>query len=242
MKPSFENIMAVELKREIAERYFGFRKMIEEDKLDLMQKMHYQLSVLEKRISFELIRIYILLQDDGLIQHFMELTGWGEERLFYEPYITESETIRKKVFKDIKVRGLTQAGRFKNLAFDTYERLVEHVGHYRANLEEIETIRATINEEIKLFYRKNDIGNIMGFLRSMDSTGGSEDSMGISPTAGSTGAFEDKMRLTEPPPIDPELIGIPPLIPLPNISKELKKLIDKAFKLHGEKILADLPK
>lgn len=239
MKPGFEDIMAVELKREIAQRYFGFRKMIEEDELDLMQKMKHQISILEKRIGFELIRIYILLGDDGLIQHFMELTGW-EERLFYEPYITESETIRKKVFKNIKVRGLTQGGRFKNLVFDTYERLVEHVGHYRANFEEIETIRATINEEIKLFYRKNDIGNIMGFLRSMDSTGGSENSMGISPAAGSTGAFEDKMRLTEPPPIDPELINIPPLIPLPNFSKELKKLADKAFKLHGEKILADL--
>ena len=241
MKPSFEDIMAVELKREIAQRYFGFRKMIEEDKLDLMEKMKHQLSILEKRISFELIRIYILLKDDVLIQHFMELTGW-EERLFYEPYITESETIRKKVFKGIKIRGLTRGGRFKNLVFDAYERLVEHVGHYRENLEEIEISREIINEEIDLFYRENDIGNIMGFLRSMDATGGNEDSMGISPTAGSTDSLEQKMRLEEPPPIDPELIAIPPLIPLPNISRELKNLADKAFKLHGEKILADLAK
>ena len=241
MKPSFEDIMAIELKKEIAERYFGFRKMIEEDKFDLMQKMKYQISILEKRISFELIRIYILLKDDGLIQHFMELTGW-EERLFYEPYITESETIRKKVFKGIKIRGLTQGGRFKNLVFDTYERLVEHVEHYRGDFEEIETIRETINEEIKLFYRKNDIGNIMGFLRSMDSTGENEDTMGINPATGSAGTFENKMRIQEPPPIDPELISIPPLIPLPNISQDFKKLVDKAFKMHGKKILADLPK
>ena len=239
MKPGFEDIMAVELKREIAQRYFGFRKMIEEDKLDLMQKMKYQLSILEKRISFELIRIYILLKDDVLIQHFMDLTGW-EERLFYEPYITESETIRVKVFKGIKIRGLTRGGRFKNLVFDAYERLVGHVEHYRENLEEIELSREIINEEIELFYRKNDIGNIMGFLRAMDSTGGSEDSMGINPSAGSTDTFEHKMRVEEPPPIDPELIAIPPLIPLPNISREFKKLVDKAFKLHGGKILADL--
>jgi hypothetical protein len=239
MKPSFEDIMAVELKKEIAERYFGFRKMIEEDKLDLTQKMKYQLTILEKRISFELIRIYILLKDDGLIQHFMELTGW-EERLFYEPYITESETIRKKVFQGVKISGLTRGGRFKNLVFDTYERLVEHVEHYREHLEEIETCRETINAEIELFYRKNDIGNIMGFLRSMDSIGNHEDSMGINPAVGSAGTLERKMRIEETPPLDPELIDIPPLIPLPNISKELKKLVDKAFKLHGEKILTDL--
>ena len=241
MKTNFEDILAVELKREIAERYFGFRKMIEEDTLDLTEKIKFQLSILEKRISYELVRIYILLKDDRLIHEFMELTGW-EEKLFYEPYITESETIRKKVFKGIKIRGLTQGGRFKNLVFDAYERLVEHVEHYRENREELETARETISEEIKLFYRKNDIGNIMGFLRSIDSNGGSEGSMGIKPDAGSKSTLENKMQIKEPPPIDSDLIDIPPLMPLPNISKELKKLVDKAFKLHGGKILSDLPK
>ena len=239
MKPGFEDIMAVELKREIAQRYFGFRKMIEEDTLDLMQKMKYQLSILEKRISFELIRMYILLKDDDLIQNFIELTGW-KERLFYEPYITESGTIRKKVFKGIKIRGLTRGGRFKNLVFDTYERLVEHVEHYRENLEEIEISRETINEEIELFYRKNDIGNIMGFLRSIDTVDIGENTMGINPQAGSADTFENKMRLEAPPQIDPELIDIPPLIPLPNISREFKKLAERAYKLHGEIFLTDL--
>jgi len=230
--------MAVELKREIAERYFGFRKMIEEDTLDLVQKMKYQISVLEQRISFELIRIYILLREERLIHDFMELTGW-EEKLFYDPYITESATIRKKVFKGIKIRGLTRSGRFKNLVFDAYERLVEHVAHYRENLEEIETARETINEEIELFYRKNDIGNIMGFLRAMDSPGG-EDRMGVTPDAGSADTFEQKMRVQGPPELDPELITIPPLVPLPIISRDLKKLVDRAYRLHGGKILAEL--
>ena len=240
MKPNVEDVLAVELKREIAQRYFGFRKMIEEDTLDLTEKIKYQLSILEKRISYEIIRIYILLQDEKLIHQFMELTGW-EEKLFYDPYITESPTIREKVFKGIKIRGLTKAGRFKNLLFDAYERLVAHVDQYRQNLEEIETSRETINAEIELFYRKNDIGNIMGFLRAMEGVG-SEDSMGVTPDTGSVETFEHKMRIKKPPPIDPELITIPPLIPLPNISKELKKLADQAYKLHRGKILAEIAK
>ena len=240
MKPSVEDVLAVELKREIAERYFGFRKMIEEDTLDLMEKIKYQLSILEKRISYELIRIYILLHDETLIQKFMDLTGW-EEKLFYDPYIIESPTIRNRVFKGIKIRGLTKAGRFKNLVFDAYERLVAQVEHYRENLVEIETSRETINEEIELFYRKNDIGNIMGFMRAMEGEG-SEDSMGVKPAAGSVDAFEHKMRIAKPPPIDPELITIPPLISLPNISKELKKLADQAYKLHRGIILAEIAK
>ncbi len=239
MTHNIEDIMAIELKKEIAERYFGFRKMIEDDTLDLVEKMKYQLTILEKRISFELIRIYILLKDEELIRQFMELTGW-EERLFYEPYITESETIRKKVFKGIRIRGLTRGGRYKNLLFDAYERLVEHAEHYRENLEEIKLHRETINEEIKLFYRKNDIGNIMEFLRSMDTNSVSEDTMGVNPDAGSSGSFADKMRLAEPPPLDPELVSIPPLIPLPNIKKKFIKLVEKAYKMHGAAILEDL--
>ena len=238
MKPNVEDILAVELKREIAERYFGFRKMIEEDTLDLTEKIKYQLSILEKRISYELVRIYILLKDEDLIHHFMELTGW-DEKLFYDPYITESPTIRKKVFKGIKIRGLTKAGRFKNLIFDAYDRLADHVEHYRENLEDIESSRETINAEIDLFYRKNDIGNIMGFLRAMDGEG-SETSMGVNPDAGSVETFEHKMRLEKPPPIDPELITIPSLVPLSNISKEIKKLVDKAYKLNGGRILTEI--
>jgi len=240
MKNNVEDILALELKRELAQRYFGFRKMIEEDTLDLTEKIKYQLSILEKRISYELIRIYILLNDEDLIQEFMKLTGW-EEKLFYDPYITESPTIRKRVFKGIKIRGLTRAGRFKNLVFDAYERLTAHVEHYRENLEEIETSRETINAEIELFYRNNDIGNIMGFLRAMEG-GGSEESMGIKPDAGSIDAFEHKMRIEKPPPIDPELIKIPPLVPLPNVSKELKKLVDKAYKRHKGTILSEIAK
>lgn len=238
MKHNVEDFLAVELKREIAERYFGFRKIIEEDTLDLTEKIKYQLSILEKRISYELIRIYILLQDDTLIHQFMELTGW-EEKLFYDPYITESPTIRKKVFKGIKIRGLTKAGRFKNLVFDAYERLAAHVEHYRENLEDIEASRDTINAEIELFYRENDIGNIMGFLRAMEGAG-SEDSMGVKPDAGAVDTFEHKMRIKKPPPIDPQLIAIPPLVPLPNISRRLKKLVDMAYKLNRGKILSEI--
>lgn len=238
MKNTVDDFLALELKREIAERYFGFRKMIEEDSLDLTEKIKYQLSILETRISYELIRIYILLNDENLIHEFMKLTGWME-RLFYDPYITESPTIRQRVFKGIKIRGLTKTGRFKNLVFDAYERLVAHVEHYRQNLEEIIASRDTINAEIELFYRKNDIGNIMGFLRSMEGEG-NQDNMGVGPDAGATDTFEHKMRLEKPPPIDPELINIPPLVPLPNIRKELKKLVDKAYKLNRGKILAEI--
>ena len=79
MKNDLEDYLSLELKREMAERYFGFRKMIEDDTLDLTEKIESQLAILEQRISYELIRIYILLKDEELIQQFMELTGWSDD-------------------------------------------------------------------------------------------------------------------------------------------------------------------
>lgn len=238
MKPDTENFFAVEIKREIAERYFGFRKMIEEDTQALQEKINNLVILLEKNISYELIRIYILLKDEALIQQFMELSGW-HQRLFYEPYITGSPTIRKKVLADIRLPGLTRAARFKNLVFDTYGRLATNVEQYRQNLEEVKMDRETINAEIELFYKKNDIGNIMGFLRAMEGEGG-EPSMGVTPAADAAETLEQKMRIAKPLPIPPELIALPPLMPLPNIRKEFKKIIEKAYKGHGKKILAEL--
>jgi hypothetical protein len=240
MQPNIEDILAFELKKELADRYFGFRKMIEDDKQDLNEKIKYQTAILEKRIGFELIRLYILFKDEDLIHSFMELTGW-EEKLFYDPYITESPTIRKRVFRGIRIKGLTRGGRFNNLVMDAYERLIEHVAHYREKLEELETSRETINEMIILFYKKNDIGSIMDFFRSMDTTNGGGKMMG-SPDDSSAETFRQKMKIDSLPPIDELLTSVPPLAPIPSIRKKLKELIDRAYKLHGDNLLADIAK
>ncbi len=239
MEPTIEKALAYEIKKEIADRYFGFRKLIEEDKLDLKEKVKQHSRILEKRICFELVRIYILLQDENLIQEFINLTGW-EEKLYYDPYLTESPTIRDRVFDKIPKKGLTKSGRFKNLLMDCYERLVIHVEQYRESLLELQESYDTIDAEIKLFYKKNDIGNIMGFLRNLDACG-SDESLPRCIEAGLTDSFDKKMRLEPPEPVEQFLPTIPPLIPLPNIRKQLKKLVEKAYKLHGDRFLDELP-
>ena len=133
MQPNIEDILSYEIKKELADRYFGFRKLIEEDTLDLNEKIRQHSIILEKRICFELVRVYTLLKDEELINRFIDLTGW-KERLYYDPYLTESPTIRKRVFQGVKMRGLTRAGRFKNLLLDSYDRLVIHVDQYRQKL------------------------------------------------------------------------------------------------------------
>ena len=239
MQPNIEDILSYEIKKEIADRYFGFRKLIEEDKLDLQEKISQHSHILEKRICFELVRIYILLTDEQLIDDFITLIGW-EEKLYYDPYLPESMTIRKRVFQGVKKRGLTKSGRFKNLLFDCYERLEIHIEQYREKLQEFIESHELITEEINLFYRKHDIGNIMGFLRNLDGNTGTG-GLGGGVEVGLDTAFEEKMRVKPPLPIEQQIPIIPPLVALTNIRKELKKLGDKAYLLHGDRFLGTLP-
>ncbi len=240
MESTIEKALAYEIKKEIAERYFGFRKLIEDDTLDLKEKIRLHSIILEKRICFDVVRIYMLLQDEKLIQEFIDLTGW-EERFYYDPYLTESPTLRARVFTGVRKRGLTKAGRFKNLLLDSYSRLVTYVEQYRESLAVLKESQETIDAEIKLFYKKNDIGNIMGFLRSLD-TSDSQSSLQGGIEAGLTDSFEQKMRLEPPEPVEKQLPVIPPLIAMSNMGRQLKKLVDKAYKRHGAHFLNTLPK
>ncbi|MEW6595291.1 MAG: hypothetical protein AB1413_10525 [Thermodesulfobacteriota bacterium] len=229
MEHDIAKVLAYEVKKELADRYFGFRRLIEEDKETLDRRIRQQSLSVEQQICLDLVRIYILLRDEALIQEFCNLTGL-KKAMFYDPYVVQSPTIRRRVFEGVRAGGLTMAARFRNLIFNSYEILVEHVTLYLERFGELLSERETIEEEIRLFYRQNDLGNIMTFLRGLDSSpavGGNplESGVGLSPTT----ALEEKLRVSPPEPIENSLPIIPPLVPLRRIRRPLKKLADAAY-------------
>jgi len=236
MHTDIEKAISFEIKQDIPNRYFGFRKLIEEDKLALANRIRQYTFILEKIISFELIRIYILLKDETLIEKFIDLAGLNK-RMFYDPYLTESKTIRKRVFEGIKFRGLTKKETYKNALIDCYGRLVNHVQQYRDKFAELTADQELIAEEIKLFYQKNDLSSILGFLRPLgnyDSALNANMQGGMEPDIAMK--IEKKLQIDPPCPIDRSMPVIPPITPLADIRKELKKIAGQAFNLHKEDI------
>ncbi|MCB2183462.1 MAG: hypothetical protein KQH63_15620 [Desulfobulbaceae bacterium] len=221
-----------EIKKELADRYFGFRKLIEEDKAALTRNIYHHNRTVGQRIVNGLNRVYIMLQDENLIGEFLRITGL-EETFYFDPYILTSPTLRLRVFAGVKTRGLTASGRFKYLFMQTYDQLVTDVQEYREKYAELVEDQETIEEEIKIFYRKNDISCILSFLRAMDcaDTGGS---MQGAIDTGFSESLEQKMQITPPVQVSAEIPLIPPLIPLPQIKKKLKKLSESAFLLHKD--------
>ncbi|MDH3329207.1 MAG: hypothetical protein OEM01_08245, partial [Desulfobulbaceae bacterium] len=99
MQDDINKVLTLEVKKEMADRYFGFRKLIEEDIQDYDDQVLASHVRLEQKIGFDLVRLYILLKDETLIHEFFQLAGL-DQLIFYDLYMTESPTIRKRVFAE----------------------------------------------------------------------------------------------------------------------------------------------
>ncbi|HSO10471.1 MAG TPA: hypothetical protein VLR45_10815 [Desulfoprunum sp.] len=219
-------ILSFEVKKEIAERYFGFRKRIEDDTGLYQQRLTASTLELESSIGFDLIRIYILLHDEHLIHRFIDLVGLPQE-FFYDPYFVQSASIRRRVFSGMKSRGWSRRSRFRNMFYSIYESLAGHIESYRKTLSELTEEQETIREQINLFYRRNDIDSIMSFIRRIDNPDPSE--LTASSTIDAQHGLDEKMRLHPPLPACDLLPTISPLPALADIRPHLKQLIDEAY-------------
>ena len=229
-----DQMLSIEIKKDIADRYFGFRKLIEENIQDYDDQVLSSIRRMEQKIGFDLVRIYILLKDGELIHDFFRAIGL-DEKLFFDPYLMESPTIKKRVFAGRDAHGLTRNSRFRNMGFDIYTDLVRHVDEYRENLLQLRDEQETISEEIKLFYQKNDLGTIMGFLRGLGGSGSYKSGSmegALTPKTGES--LDQKMKVTPPPPVEDVLPAIPEIPRLTILKSALKVLFDKAYRRQGE--------
>ena len=230
MSPDIDQVLAYEIKKEIADRYFGFRKLIEEDKQELEERLRQQSFILEKRITFDLLRIYLLLEDDLLIKDFLKMSSLAED-LFYDRALCRSEEIKKRVFEGVRLEGFTHKGRFTKLLLECYERLTFHVDMYRLKFAELMELRTAIADEIRVFYRQNELGTIIGFMQSLgniSSCGSLEGGMEV----GMAMELEKKMRIEPPLPIEQYLPVVAPLPDLKSANRILKNLASRAWQNH----------
>ncbi len=165
-----ESFLSVEVKKEIADRYFGSRKLIEDDSKEYDRRVKEAYRQLESQVGNDLIRLYILLESESLVHDFFRLTGLRDD-IFLEPYLLQSKTIRKRLFSGLRFRGLTRRSRFRNCFLDTYCQLRSSTEEYRQLVQQLVNEQLVIEQEIALFQRNNDLGVMMGFLRGLEGDG-----------------------------------------------------------------------
>ncbi|MGI6656613.1 MAG: hypothetical protein ACOX5Z_07275 [Desulfobulbus sp.] len=230
---NLDAILALEIKKELADSYFGFRKMIEEDGQYYNEQIIEALRQLESKVGFDLVRLYILLGTEEAAREFARITGLRDS-YFLDPHLLRSPTIRSRLFKNQSSHGFTQRGRFHNLFFTIYNRLQEELAQYRAELDRLAGERRDIAEEIEVFRRKHDLGSMMGLMRRIDGDAQPGHIAGGATPLGSGGELEDKMRLEPPPEAHNLLPDISDLPPLKTCKSALTRLLDKVYAAQGE--------
>jgi hypothetical protein len=221
---NIENILTLEVKNELAKRYFGFRKIIEDDTAAYFENIRKTSLQLEETVGYDLVRIYSILNQQNLLQKFYKLTGIPEN-LFTAAHIN-STPAKDDIISQQKFRGFTRKGCLQNLFFDAYNSLFQDILIYRETFSRLVLDHETISEQIRLFYRKNDIHTIFQFLRSLDNTPMHDGPPAFNPD--SEANMNAKLRIDPPPPVNdllPEVNAIPTA---KKIRKELKELVTEA--------------
>ncbi len=232
-------ILALEVKKELADRYFGFRKIIEDDTTSYLEEIEKIQTELNDTIGADLTRIYHVLQDNNSISEFLNLTAL-QGQTFLSKYKNQDKTIKHQILADKKIRGFTRRSRLKNSLFDNYKALEKDIAAYNINLEELRLKHKTIQEQIKLFYQKNDLSGMMQFMRGLDMHGSHELTTMAGPTTQKQDSnMEKQLKISPPPPVEDFLPNISSPPPFKTLASELKKLAITSYKQHQNLDLLD---
>ncbi len=234
MDSDISKALTYQVKKEIAERYFGTKKLIEEDITNLKNLIDELNDRYEKRLGPAFVRIYSLLMDDDIIEQFFDMTGW-EQKPFYDSYVKESVTIRRRLLEKMRSHGWMKKSKFSNMVFDAYRMLYKEYQPIEDLLSEIDEEKAVIKEELKIFKNKYSLDEIMSFVRNLDFEGqGMSKVMGGKVDIIDTDKIAQMTRVEDIEELDK---GLPYLHTLPEpdiVEDEIRELAGITYSRHPE--------
>jgi hypothetical protein len=230
----FTKALTYEIKQDIANRYFGFRKRIETESSQYCEKLRSANQEYAAGIKMDMQRMGCLLKKDHLLRSFIKYTGLPETIGCYCGNL-QSPAQWQLLFTDLKGEGLTRGRRYRNLMYKVYRSLTGNIAAYRKIFLELKEEHEDICREIDRFYRKNDLSYILNFLREIDNPDGVHSGILQADRAGiACQNMERELRLAPPPAVTTSmhlLIALPTLEEakptLINLGKQAYPLLDR---------------
>lgn len=139
----FANALAYEIKQEIADRYFSFRKRIETESSQYLEELQIGKSTSLAEIQIDLKRIQCPLIKEGLFRSFFVYTDLPCE-LKCTRIDPQSSLQWQLLFTDLQGEGFTHERRHRNLFFKIYLSLSCDINNY---LEKFDRLKVE-HEEI----------------------------------------------------------------------------------------------
>ncbi len=233
--------LVYEIKQDIANRYFGFRKQIETDSSQYLLGLQGVDEKYAINIATSMQRMHCLLQNDRLFSSFIQLTGIPESfgNLHADPH---SPVEWQRLFVGLGGKGFTRRRRFRNLVYQVYRLLTDDINAYREIYTNLDEEHEDICKEIDRFYRMNDLSGILNFLREIDNADSMHSALlsADNPTLAGQN-MEKELRIFPPPAVTTRMPLLPEL-PLFDAAREkLDSLASEAFTLFDYSGIEKLP-
>lgn len=221
--------LVYEIKRDIAERYFGFRKQIETESRQYLDKLHNVDGQYAADIARNMQRMHCLIQNDQLFHSFVQFTTIPESIGTFSAD-RESPAEWQRLFTGLRGKGFTRWRRYRNLLYQVFRRLAEAVDAYRKIFLELEEEHKDICQEMERFYRMNDLSGILNFLRQIDNPDSLHTDLLHADRPNLAGqSLEEELRIQPPPAVDTHLPALPQLPPLETARATLERLAAEAY-------------
>ncbi len=239
MGQDISKALVYQIKREIAERYFGLRKVIEEDR-QALETMISEFSLLySKTVGRDMLRIYALLRAPELIDDFLRVIGW-KRRPFFDQQVIDSTGDREQLFKGMSLHGWTDYSKFVHLLLDSYERLYRDLYKSRERLEEILDEIQVVKEEVRQFKGKFSLDEIMNFIRTLDRRDELVSVLGEDQPLGKMEDMSARLALPSLDEIERSVPEVPELPPLDRIKADIKGLARRVARVYIKECLEAL--
>ena len=226
--------LAYQVKKEIAENYFGTRRELEEEREDLIRQAHKIQKAWVQEVQAPLVLIGELLLDPETVESFLLLLG--QERLPLVVPERPDQTFYKAVEACPPSFAITSQAKYQALIAQLYGLAWGRSQPVLEKVRALEKKARLYNEDLTKFSFSYSLQEILAFIKALEGSSALKGVLGENTDPRAVPELEKKMRLKS---LDPSGLGLSEVKPLPKLSQireSLRSLVKQAFRRNEEQI------
>jgi hypothetical protein len=227
--------LAYQVKKEIAENYFGARRSLEEEREELLSRSRKLVRSWEKEVLPLLIQIGSLLMSETAVRAFLKIIKREDLLPLLKKETAECKP-NQEVLSCSPSFALTARGKYRNLIFATYALARQRMKKLAEEIEGLEKQAVLFNEDLAKFNTSFCLSDILSFIKALDGVDGLKGVLGENIDPRAVPLLEEKLLLR---PLQLSREGLPSrlvLPPLKEIKGPLGKCLDQAYSEHCPEI------
>ncbi len=227
--------LAYQVKKEIAENYFGTRKILEEERNDLIRQEKKLEKASQQEVLPILIRIHHLFMGEEEGQSFLDLLQRGDLIESAKQAIQDRGINPSPIPSDFPF-AFTAKGKYKSLIFTLYHMAKAKIDELLEEFNILQKQAALFNEDLTKFKSSYSLPDILSLIKSIEGADGLKGVLGENTDPRSVPLLEEKLLLR---PLDFSREKVLVLRALPNVTEiqePLNRLIDQTFQTHRSEI------